>query len=45
MSECQKCKKKPLSNYNTLITITSIYLLITSVAGTYYLVKQLLNLF
>jgi hypothetical protein len=45
MSECQKCKKKPLSSYNTLITVTSIYLLITSVAGTYYLIKLLLNLF
>ena len=45
MSECQKCKKKPLSSYNTLITIVSTYLVITSIAGTYYLINLLLNLF
>jgi hypothetical protein len=45
MSECQKCKKKPLSRYNTLIMVTSIYLLITSIAGTYYIVKLLSEFF
>lgn len=45
MSECQKCKKKPISSYKTLVTVTSIYLLITSVVGTYTIVKFISSFF
>lgn len=45
MSECQKCKKKPLDSYKLLISVTSIYLLITSIVGTVTIVKFISSLF
>ena len=45
MSECKKCKKKPLTRYNTFVTVISVYLLITSVLGTIELYKFISSLF
>ena len=45
MSECKQCKKKPLTSYKTIITIVSVYLLITSVVGTIEIFKYLSLLF
>jgi hypothetical protein len=45
MSECQKCKKKPLNQYKSLVAIVSIYLLITSIIGTVTLFNILRSLF
>ena len=45
MSECKQCKKKPLNSYKTIITIVSVYLLITSVVGTIEIFKYLSSLF
>ena len=45
MSECKQCKKKPLTSYKTVITIVSVYLLITSIVGTIEIFKYLSSLF
>jgi hypothetical protein len=45
MSECQKCKKKPLGQYKSLVTVVSIYLLITSIVGTVTIINFLSTLF
>ena len=45
MSECKQCKKKPLNSYKTVITIVSVYLLITSIVGTVEIFKYLSSLF
>ena len=45
MSECKQCKKKPLTRYNTFVTVISVYLLITYVLGTIELYKFISSLF
>lgn len=45
MSDCKQCKKKPLSSYKTIVTIVSIYLLITSIIGTIEIVNYLKLIF
>lgn len=44
-SNCKTCKKTPISNYENKLAIFGIYLVLTSVYGTYKLLEIIYSLF
>ncbi len=45
MSECKKCNEKPTSNIQYISLIGGVYILGTSIYGTYKLFEMLVSLF
>ena len=45
MSDCKKCKKRTLKSYNQIVIPFSVYLLITSLVGTVFIIKYIMSLF
>ncbi len=45
MSDCKKCKKKSLTDYNKLIMPISVFIVLTSLIGVVTIVKYIISLF